>query len=472
MACKQENQKSGTKNKYEKKFGSAPHSEYEDPNQLKEGASNSKPDDQNRQAQYAQENRSDYEDRDFSTINIAQLTSYEDFSPDRRTTSSEEKRNDYKDRNFSTINIAQLTSYEDFSPDRRATSSEEKRKEYKDRDFSTINIAHLTSYEDFSPDRRATSSEDIREIDKILFERMTMLEKRMKTLENRQDAAKGVNSETKISEPKKAESKVKDTPTPDAIKPIKRKERTLQSLLDELDNCFMTGRKSKANFCLSEIKKLMTSSTRPKAAEVTEIADKYFDNSSYIKAAVLLSWAAELHVSDSDPDTAGHEISSCAYKYDQVIRHMKDIGGRMHTIAEDFGVNIILKMLGNLRDVTSVNAEVMFEYETWTLSNVGVSHSRLNHNLDSITYFREGMDLFERKYKSSAMEHYFYGQLLHNTGVAHSHLGNYAEAEKHFLDALKSYNASNDWEYEGQKGSEITKTEERLNLLRQRSKDK
>nr|XP_039271242.1 uncharacterized protein LOC120345730 [Styela clava] len=149
MASKQQKQgqKSGTKNR------STPYLEYEDPSQLKDEASYSKPDDQNSQAKYAPEKRS--EDRDFGTINIAQLTSYEDFSPDRRTTSSEEKRNDYEDR-----------------------------------DFSTINIAQLTSYEDFSPDRRTTSSEDLREVDKILFERMAMFEKRLKTLENRQDAAK------------------------------------------------------------------------------------------------------------------------------------------------------------------------------------------------------------------------------------------------------------------------------------------
>nr|XP_039271133.1 uncharacterized protein LOC120345633 [Styela clava] len=258
MASKQQKkeQKSGTKNR------STPYSEYEDPSQLKRKASNSKPDDQNRQAQYVPEKRNDYEDRDFSTHNIAQLTLYEDFSPDGRTTSSEEKRNDYEDRDFSTINIAQLTLYEEFSPDKRTTSSEEKRSE--DRDCSTINIAQLTSYEDFSPDRRTTSSEDFREIViKILFERMTMIEKTVETLKNRQDGLERVNSEANTSKPKKEKSKVKDTSIPGAIKPIKRQKRTLQSLLDEL---WMAGRKSKANFCLSKIEKLMTSSNRHKAA--------------------------------------------------------------------------------------------------------------------------------------------------------------------------------------------------------------
>nr|XP_039260843.1 uncharacterized protein LOC120337190 [Styela clava] len=206
MASKQEKQeqKSGTKDR------STPYSEYEDPSQLKGKASNSKPDDQNRQAQYVPEKRSDYEDRDFSTHNIAQLTSYEDFSLDGRTTSSEEKRNDYEDRDFSTINIVQLTSYEDFSPNRRTTSSEDKRSDYEYIDCSTINIAQLTSYEDFSPDRRTASSEDFREIViKILFERMTMIEKTVETLKNRQDVLERVNSEAKTSKPKKEKSKVK-----------------------------------------------------------------------------------------------------------------------------------------------------------------------------------------------------------------------------------------------------------------------
>nr|XP_039260844.1 uncharacterized protein LOC120337191 [Styela clava] len=440
MAYKQEKQKrtSGTKNREINSAFNQNHSEYEDPSQLKDKASNSKPDDQNRQAHNAPEKRSDYEDRDFSTINIAQLTSYEDFSPDRRTTSSEEIRNDYEDRYFSTINIAQLTSYEDFSPDRRSTSSEFK---------------------------------SLREVDRILFERMTILEKRMKTLENRQDAAERVNSEAKTSKPTKEDSKEKETPIPDAIKPIKRKERTLQSLLDELHNCFMAGRKSEANFCLSEIEKLMTSSNGHKAAEVTKMADKYIDNSSYIKAAILVSWAAELHVTDSDPDKAAQEIADCAYKYGQVIEHMIDIGGKMHTIAKDFGVDIILKMLGNLRSITAADAEVMFKYETWTLSSVGVCHLRLGRESDANKFHRQVMDLFEQKYKSMAMEHYYYGTLLNNTGVAHWNLGNCAEAKKYFLDALKSYNASNDWEYEGKKKEVITNAKEMLKRLRLRSKD-
>ncbi|XP_077973442.1 uncharacterized protein LOC120345633 [Styela clava] len=493
MASKQEKQerKSGTKNR------STPYSEYEDPSQLKGEASNSKPDDQNRQAQYVPEKRSDYEDRDFSTHNIAQLTSYEDFSPDGRTTSSEDKRSDYEDRNFSTINIAQLTSYEDFSPDRRTTSSEEKRNDYEDRDCSTINIAQLTSYEDPSPDRRTTSSEDKRSdyeyidcstiniaqltsyedfstdrsskdfreiVIKILFERMTMIEKTVETLKNRQDVLEGLNSEAKTSKPKKEKSKVKGTPIPDAIKPIKRQKRTLQSLLDELHNSYMAGRKSKANFCLSEIKKLMTSSNRPKATEVKKMAEKYIDNPSYIKAAILLSWAAELHVTDSDPDEAALAIADCAHIYVQVIGHMIDLKGKMHTIAKDFGVDIILKMLGNLRGITS--ADVMFKYETRTLSNVGTCHNRLGHNSDAIKFYRQGMDLFERKYESKAMELYDYGTLLHNTGVAHSHLGNNAEAEKYYLDALKSYKASTDWKYKGQKKDLITNTEEKLKRLR------
>ncbi|XP_077973534.1 uncharacterized protein LOC120345730 [Styela clava] len=300
---------------------------------------------------------------------------------------------------------------------------------------------------------------------------MAMFEKRLKTLENRQDAAEGVNSEATTSKPKEKKSKVKDTSTPDAIKPIKRQERTLQSLLDELHNSYMAGRKSKANFCLSEIKKLMTSSNRPKAAEVKKMADKYIDNSSYIKAAILLSWAAELHVTDSDPDKAAQKIDDCAYYYDRVIGHMIDLGGKMHTIAKDFGVDIILKMLGNLRSITSADVKVMFEYETGTLCIVGACHLRLGHDLDGIKFNRQAMDLFERKYESKAMEHYLYGGLLHNTGVAHKILGNYTEAEKYFLDALTSYNASKDWEYEGQKKEVITITEELLKRLRLRSKD-
>ncbi|XP_077972980.1 uncharacterized protein LOC120338056 isoform X1 [Styela clava] len=140
-----------------------------------------------------------------------------------------EKQSDYEDNDFSTINIAQLTSFGDYSPDRRSLERDagiliqryynqinfhvEEQSDHEDNDFSTINFAQLTSFDGYSSDRRSLER-DAGNLDLIviysIMKRIRMLEKRIEVMESRLSTAEELrNSEAKTIKHTKMETKVR-----------------------------------------------------------------------------------------------------------------------------------------------------------------------------------------------------------------------------------------------------------------------
>ncbi|XP_077972981.1 uncharacterized protein LOC120338056 isoform X3 [Styela clava] len=124
-----------------------------------------------------------------------------------------EKQSDYEDNDFSTINIAQLTSFGDYSPDRRSLERDAEQSDHEDNDFSTINFAQLTSFDGYSSDRRSLER-DAGNLDLIviysIMKRIRMLEKRIEVMESRLSTAEELrNSEAKTIKHTKMETKVR-----------------------------------------------------------------------------------------------------------------------------------------------------------------------------------------------------------------------------------------------------------------------